>query len=560
MSDNTVTIVIGARVNTDTGFDRVRTAVRNLGRSINENFGESGRRSGLSFTDRLRNVLAQGFASVGQAGGELGQSLGKSISSAGSSPYVIAGVATLVGALAPIIGALLGGAIVLGVGGGLAAIGIMAASKAKAVQDAFGRTKETIGKTLSEAAKPLEPVLIHAADAVSQFAKDAGPMLKQIFTDMAPVLTRFFDTMMGAFRKAAPALQPLAKAFNMIMDALSPVIADTIVKIGEALGQLGKEFQKKEAIQGFVDLIAMMLATIPAAVQVIVFLTQTFEDLWPSIKQVIDAVMELGTAVGPILLTLFKGYMDYIGFILPLIADLISFFASLISAVVDGAPKVTGALKGIVNWVGNVKGKTITLAQRGASTVIGWAKGVIGWVGNVKGKVIALAQRGASTVIGWVKSVIDWVKRFVGKTVALGVRGVSTAISAVKSLINWIKNIVGKTVDIGVNIVKKGLSALNPFAHGGNVGVGAAASGGARSALTLVGEQGPELVELPYGSRVNTTADTARMLGGAGAGGGPVVIELRSSGSEVDEFLLKILRRAINVRGGNAQIVLTGRR
>ncbi|MGW1614436.1 hypothetical protein ACWCQZ_34345, partial [Streptomyces sp. NPDC002285] len=46
---------------------------------------------------------------------------------------------------------------------------------------------------------------------------------------------------------------------------------------------------------------------------------------------------------------------------------------------------------------------------------------------------------------------------------------------------------------------------------------------------------------------------------GAGGQAGPLVIELRSSGSEIDEMLLKILRKAINVRGGNAQVVLTGR-
>jgi DNA-binding transcriptional MerR regulator len=109
--------------------------------------------------------------------------------------------------------------------------------------------------------------------------------------------------------------------------------------------------------------------------------------------------------------------------------------------------------------------------------------------------------------------------------------------------------------------------------------VGAAASGGIRSGLTWVGEHGPELADLPVGSRVWSNPDSRRkaqapwasMLNtprGGGVrraatpvGGGPVevLLELRSSGSETDEFLLKILRRAIRVRGGNAQVVLTGR-
>jgi len=112
--------------------------------------------------------------------------------------------------------------------------------------------------------------------------------------------------------------------------------------------------------------------------------------------------------------------------------------------------------------------------------------------------------------------------------------------------------------------------------------VGAAASGGIRGGLTWVGEHEPELLQLPVGSRVWSGPDsrrkaaqapwasmlnTPRRSGGGGAvpasAGRPehrVVLELRSSGAPLDEFLLKILRNAINVRGGNAQVVLTGRK
>jgi hypothetical protein len=109
--------------------------------------------------------------------------------------------------------------------------------------------------------------------------------------------------------------------------------------------------------------------------------------------------------------------------------------------------------------------------------------------------------------------------------------------------------------------------------------VGAAASGGIRSNLTWVGEQGPELVNLAPGTRVWSNPDSRRMqqqawtsmlneprraartTGAAVAGRPePVVIELRSSGSDIDEFLLKVLRKAINNRGGDVQFVLTGRK
>lgn len=53
----------------------------------------------------------------------------------------------------------------------------------------------------------------------------------------------------------------------------------------------------------------------------------------------------------------------------------------------------------------------------------------------------------------------------------------------------------------------RSVEAAVPRASGGIVGVGE---------TTLVGEQGPELVQLPAGSRVNTASQTANMLGGGG--------------------------------------------
>ncbi|MEV7470275.1 phage tail protein [Streptomyces kronopolitis] len=90
-------------------------------------------------------------------------------------------------------------------------------------------------------------------------------------------------------------------------------------------------------------------------------------------------------------------------------------------------------------------------------------------------------------------------------------------------------------------------------ATGGIIG---AAGGGPRSAWTLVGEQGPEVVDLPYGSRVRSNPDSRRMAGAAAGGGGPVVLELHSGGARLDDLLIEIIRKAVRVRGGDVQFVL----
>jgi hypothetical protein len=110
-------------------------------------------------------------------------------------------------------------------------------------------------------------------------------------------------------------------------------------------------------------------------------------------------------------------------------------------------------------------------------------------------------------------------------------------------------------------------------AAGGIIG---AASGGARGSWTLVGEHQPELVRLPFGSRVYSGPDTRRMMqqgawasmlntpqrGGArytptpaGGGAQPIVVHqtITLDGRVVAQQIFDPLRKEIAVRGGSVQ-------
>ncbi|MCX4778176.1 hypothetical protein [Streptomyces sp. NBC_01264] len=93
-------------------------------------------------------------------------------------------------------------------------------------------------------------------------------------------------------------------------------------------------------------------------------------------------------------------------------------------------------------------------------------------------------------------------------------------------------------------------------AHGGIIG---AAGGGPRSRMTLVGEQGPELVDLAPGSRVRSNPDSKRIaagMAGGGGGGGPIVVQVMLDGRQVAEALIDPLQYEIGLRGGNVQSVI----
>lgn len=91
------------------------------------------------------------------------------------------------------------------------------------------------------------------------------------------------------------------------------------------------------------------------------------------------------------------------------------------------------------------------------------------------------------------------------------------------------------------------------LANGGPVGgegIIGAQGGGPRSALTLVGEQGPELVRLPFGSTVIPAGQTRSMLGGAGGGGGVINMIVRFGPYELGTILVDTMRKEVRSRGG----------
>ncbi|MFD7794317.1 phage tail protein [Streptomyces sp. NPDC059759] len=168
-----------------------------------------------------------------------------------------------------------------------------------------------------------------------------------------------------------------------------------------------------------------------------------------------------------------------------------------------------------------------------------------------------------------------------GKTTADAVYGAAIkAQTATVAKLQKSQDKLEKSMAHLAKVMEKAISkAIGKKASGGIVG--AAASGGIRGGLTWVGEHEPELLDLPIGSRVWSGPDSRRkaaapwasMLNtprrqsstGAAAGASQqevkVLLELRgTSNSRYEEFLLKELRSAINARGGNVQVVLSGKK
>lgn len=166
-------------------------------------------------------------------------------------------------------------------------------------------------------------------------------------------------------------------------------------------------------------------------------------------------------------------------------------------------PGIVAALKAI-NAVLVVAGLTTNMAAFGLTlTTLGATIGIVGGVVGIIAGVTALVETlyklatGASDCGNWITRLIDdnfkplgdWIDKISDKMVVLIEK------------FGWFKTLFGGMVNPTQSMID--------FLSGGSLAAGGIARGG----MTLVGERGPELVNMPAGARVYNSSDTKKMIG-----------------------------------------------
>lgn len=163
-----------------------------------------------------------------------------------------------------------------------------------------------------------------------------------------------------------------------------------------------------------------------------------------------------------------------------------------------------------------------------------------------------VSKAALSALLSFARSVPGAIGRAFSGLYAAITNPVRNAVNAVRSwldgLLSYARSIPSK---IGSAVKGGGVPFLPGFAHGGVAGQ--AASGGTRSGLTAVGENGPEYLHLPPGTRVRSNPDSRRMSAG---GSGVAVVQLEWVGSSGGDEFMRWLRKNIRIRGGNVQTAL----
>lgn len=561
MAGNEVTIRVTADNDTRRGFDSVRRDADSLGdhfeRSgtdsghrfstgllsttdgIDDHFGRTGDDSGHKFgkgildgTDKSigKSLVKTGVKAGADMGGGILEGTATTLRSLGTVIVPAAGVAAALAA--PIIGGAIAAAVAGGVGlGGIVGGIILAAqnpvikSAAASLKDSFvsglkiesevfvgpimrsieivrgamGGITDKIGKIFQNLAPYVEPLvrgLTAMGDAILNglvaASGQAGPVLKQL----AQSLVDIGEAVGRAFQSITEDGDSAARNLKLITDT----IAGTIIALGDMIGFLNKV--------GGHPAFRLLIGDTKGAIAAMIQMKGATEDTAPAVAQHASKMSAAARAA--------RGERAALSDLSKELRAQIDPAFGLLNAqqkMRDAQNDVTAATRKF----GRESPQARAAVRRLAEAAIDMA-GAAGAAAGVTGGKLPAAMLRTLHAAGATKGQIAAVQREFNRAASAGNRFART----------YTAHVVTTFTTRGVAIRGAGSigGGLSQFAHGGITG---AASGGLRGNLTLVGEDGPELAELPPSTRVHPAGRTRAMLDTATPGPPGTTINLNGT-------------------------------
>lgn len=275
----------------------------------------------------------------------------------------------------------------------------------------------TLGAALGPIIGALGPVLEAAAGAIGAIVVAAAPLLTvvgQLITSLLPVLLPLFEALRQVFTDIAPVIQTLADA---LLGALAPILA-----------------QLPAFIQPFADILVQLTqALLPVLATLFVQLAPTLATLGASFGQLFAALGPVIAAFGKIVVVLLQALMPIIQPLVGLIAGLASVLANILAGT------ITKVLVPVLKFVAKLLTGDFSGAWQMAKDAVSRAAS---WISE-KSKAIGTA------ISHGVDTAVDWLKRLPGRALAvLSNLGDTLAAAGRELMAGFVRGIVSKIGDV----------------------------------------------------------------------------------------------------------------
>lgn len=567
---NEVEIVVVSRDKTD--FPSIATKAKTAGSASGKNFGEGLEKEAVRGVESMGKKITSGGLKTGM---ELGQNIGTSAASSISGVLEATGPggaaigAAIIGvgvAAAPILGAALSAAVIGGAGIGGVIGGIMLVKDDPRVVSAATAVSTTIMKSLKTSAEPFVTPVINGLHTIEGAFNSSAGNFSNIFKNASAWVEPLADAAADAIDSISGGLSDLTDGAGPVMEALADGISEVADSIGDgfsslsdngaAAGAIIKEVfdgvsRALDAVFWVVDKLSVAFGWLAEHGYLGSAIKDSYEGFKEDLQDAADAQDHLNDSTTATTASIQEQ------------ADALKAQYDPAFALIDAQDRLAKAQQSYQKAVAE-SGESSADAQSKLTAVAKAALGLTdataaasdtftGQLTPALEQVLRTAGFGDKEIAAFrrqLASAESQAGRTAGSLVltagqarnlASAVRGAAAALAALHS------KTVNVNIDYNIRTFGKPFSTTGGTGIGGNnyTGhasggiVGAAANGGPQSNMTLVGEQGPEFVNLAPGSSVIPNGKTMSMLGGGAQG--PMQINLVVTGD--DQFLVNYLHQ-----------------
>lgn len=410
------------------------------------------------------------------------------------------------------------------------------------INAALGRIGENfLGDTedASTFAGKLLPLLTSIKDALGK-VEDGAEKIGKKFGDLAgpymEKMTNFFNGIADGSVKIDVAKAKMAGIAAIAATALGPALTIAgkamvfFSQHGSQISTIAGAFKKMGPnILRIGGPIALIAAGIMAAWQNSESFrnaaTNLFSTLWSSLQTV-------ATAIAPIFQSLISIIGPVMGAIGDLLAPLVSVLATVVASVAQKiaavAEVIAPVMARIAGVVGSAAGKIQTLANAWKTLKGG------------KKKLTTSVSEKAAAILDAIRKAWEKIVEAKKKLTVNVLGGAAGALSSIKSWWGRIKDGATKTLTVNTKRNNSGGGGGGTPKAGGTPGQ-ATGTKSAEGGWTMVGERGPEMVNLPKGASVHTARETEGLMGSTVTVN--MVNNLAQEGKSVDQIINELTQR-----------------
>jgi hypothetical protein len=529
--DNEVKISVTSEDNTDAGFRSADAKANGFASKMKGLFTKAGTDSGEGF------------------GLSFAQRVGPLVAKAPIHPALLGAVA----AAAPAISVLLSQALTVGAAGGAVALGAALSAQDPRVAHGIESLKAHVGSELRISARPFIPAMLEATDRAKGFIRTIRPELDATFAKASTYLNPLYEGLEGFTRNALPGFRSMVDSAEPLVDILRDELpelgkdfADTMETIGETATKNADEFRL------MLDVVGLVVQHVGSMVSMMDFLAsgpiRTIADIFGETPDKIDPVTEAAEQATDALEDQAKVMRE--------VRNLAAEYADALDRIKDqniSAAEATLDYREELEEAKDAMDKKKKVSREEERALIDLAKSSNDLTGalddqgrsaqdasehhkRLRQDFIRAAIQAGHTKEAAERLADQYLKipRNVRTNVQANTDAARREVEEYKRLLSTIKRNISTNFNAG--------TYYGGLAHGG---IASAQDGGQRSGLTMVGEYGRELVDLPPGAHVRSNPDTERMLAAAGGGGWGGVLEVRPAPGANSALMNEIVKGLI---------------